>query len=142
MARVSGFLYCLNTERNTTPDGKGELTNAIGVLSTITPEYIPGLFSFSIIFSIIDIDLKSNNRIRISFADDNKKEIVNSGEILLNLPTPVEQLDIPNEYKGLNLCMDMRNVALEKDGVYRTTIFFNDETLGCYEIYVKGRNKK
>ena len=50
MAKISGFVYCLNAERITAPDGKSEMTNAVGIVSTIMPEYVPGAFSFSIVF--------------------------------------------------------------------------------------------
>ena len=40
MAKVTSFVYCLNASRMITADGKGEMINAEGVLSTITPEYV------------------------------------------------------------------------------------------------------
>lgn len=141
MAKISGFVYCLNAERITAPDGKGEMTNAVGIVSTIMPEYVPGAFSFSIVFSIIDFDVSSNNTIRIIFGDDLDKKMVDSGEITLNIPVVDTQIDIPDSYKGANLCMDMRNVVFEREGVYTTTVLFNNEEIGRYGIYVKGRNK-
>ena len=142
MAKVTSFVYCLNASRMITADGKGEMINAEGVLSTITPEYVPGSFSFSIIFSIIDFDIKENNKIRIVFSDAENKEIVNSNDISLPIQIVEDQIDIPEKYKGINLSMDMRNVVLEKDGVYKTTIYFNGESIGSYEIYIKGKNRK
>ena len=139
MAKLSSFIYCINSERTPTLDGKGETINAIGILSAITPEFVPGPFSFSIIFSIVDIDLKQNNRIKIIFTDDNDKEILNSNEIILPTENLVDTLNIPDEYKGINMCMDLRNIVFEKDGVYKTTIIFNGNEIGTNEIYVKGR---
>ena len=142
MAKVSSFVYCLNAERIPTADAKGEMINAVGVLSAITPEYVPGTFSFSIIFSIVGIETKASNVIRIIFSDDTNKEIINSNDIPLPIPVVADQIELPEEYKGVNLCMDMRNVVLEKEGVYKTSIFFNNENIGTYEVYVKGKNKK
>ena len=139
MAKLSSFIYCINSERTPTLDGKGETINAIGILSVITPEFVPGTFSFSIIFSIVDIDLKQDNRIKIIFTDDNDKEILNSNEIILPTENLVDTLNIPDEYKGINMCMDLRNIVFEKDGVYKTTIIFNGNEIGTNEIYVKGR---
>lgn len=140
MAKLSSFIYCLNAERVRTVDGKGELINAMGVLSAITPEFVPGTFSFSIIFSIINVDIKKNNSIQIIFLDNDNKEIINSNVISLP-PAEVEDdaVSIPDEYKGLNMSMDMRNVVLEKEGLYHTKIIFNGEPIGTNEIYVKGR---
>lgn len=139
MARISSFIYCIGSERNISKDGKGEMINAVGVLSAITPEYVPGLFSFSIIFSLLDYDQNVPNSIRVVFSDDNQKDIIDSNEIPLPIRRDSDPIDIPVKYKGANICMDMRNVIFEKEGVYRTTIYFNENDIGSYEIYVKGR---
>ena len=49
MAEVKNFIYCLNVN---TVDGR---TDIVGVLNAMTPEYIPGLFSFSISFTLLGI---------------------------------------------------------------------------------------
>ena len=139
MARLSSFIYCLNAERTPTIDGKGQIINAMGVLSTITPEFIPGAFSFSIIFSVVDVNLENNNSIQIIFLDNDDNEIINSNVISLPIDNSQEVISIPKKYRGLNMCMDLRNVVFEKEGVYKTKVIFNDEMLGINEIYVKGR---
>lgn len=141
MARISSFIYCIGSERNISTDGKGEMINAVGVLSAITPEYVPGLFSFSIIFSLLDYDQNISNTIKVVLSDDAQKEIINSNEIPLPIRHEPDPIEIPNKYKGANVCMDMRNVLFEKEGVYKTTIYFNGNSIGVYEIYVKGRKK-
>lgn len=42
MIKISNFIYCLNSVTTE------EEANALGVLSAITPEFIPGSFSFSV----------------------------------------------------------------------------------------------
>ena len=69
MARLSTFLYCLNAERHQANQGQGEAINAMGVLTLLTPEFVPGLFSFSIIFSILGIDPTTNGQIKLVFKD-------------------------------------------------------------------------
>ena len=49
MVEVKNFLYCLNIN---TADGR---TDIVGILTAITPEYIPGLFSFSINFTLLNL---------------------------------------------------------------------------------------
>ena len=49
MAKLTNLIYCLNAERVSANDGKGDSINAMGVLSALTPEFVPGTFSFSII---------------------------------------------------------------------------------------------
>lgn len=139
MSKLSSFIYCLNAERNTSPDGKSEMINAVGVLSVITPEFVPGTFSFSIVFSIVDLDMNTNNRIQIVFSDNEGNAIVDTGEIALPIINPIDSLDIPNEYKGINMSMDLRNIVFEHEGVYKTTVCLNGNILGENEIYVKGK---
>ena len=139
MAKLSSFIYCISAERTPAVGGKGEMINAMGVLSAITPEFVPGTFSFSIIFSVIDINTEQNNRIQIIFSNNEGKEIINSGEIQLPKADVADPVNIPDEYKGINMCMDLRNVVFEKEGVYKTTIIFDGEDIGSNEIFVKGR---
>ena len=40
MANIKNFIYCLNVN---SVDGR---TDVVGILNTLTPEYIPGLFYF------------------------------------------------------------------------------------------------
>lgn len=139
MSKLSNFIYCLSAERNISPDGKSEMINAVGVLSAITPEFVPGAFSFSIVFSIVDLDTKTNNRIRIVFSDNEGKAIVDTNEIALPIINSVDSLDIPNEYKGINMSMDLRNIVFEREGLYKTTVCLNGNMLGENVIYVKGK---
>ena len=70
MARLANFLYCLNAERQQDPQGKGESINAMGVLTVLVPEFIPGLFSFSIIFSVLDIALIVRSRLLLKIMQE------------------------------------------------------------------------
>lgn len=139
MSRIGTFIYCLDAERKTAGDG-GDIINAMGVLSAITPEFVPGTFSFSIIFSVLDIDISKSNKIKVVFANYEKHSIIDTGEIQLPImPNQSSDVDLPNEYKGLNMSMDFRNAVLEKEGIYYTQIYFNNELLGENPIYVKGK---
>ena len=137
MANLSYFLYCLNAERQQSP--QGESINANGVLTVLTPEFVPGLFSFSIIFSILDIEGSSDSLIKIVFKDNSGNELINTGNISMP-PVPTEEgIRLPSQYIGYNLSMDFRNVVFESEGEYTTDIYFNDTLIGSKPIYVKGR---
>ena len=138
MAELKNFIYCLNAERIQTPDGKGDTINAMGVVSALTPEFVPGAFSFAIIFSILDLNINEDNKIQIIFKSKDGKELVNTGEIKLPL-LPENDTNLPKEYSGLNMSMDFRNVVFEEEGVYTTQVIFNDVQLSDCSIYVKGR---
>lgn len=140
MAKLTGFIYCLDAERVPASDGKGDTINAVGIMSALTPEYVPGAFSFSIIFSILDINLSDNNTVRVTFSKDGEKDpLVDSGIITLSPQLDADKIGLPNEYKGFNLSMDFRNVIFETEGVYNTTIYFNNVSLPMQPIYVKGK---
>lgn len=138
MARLTNFIYCLNAERIAAPDGSGESMNARGVLPVITPEFVPGTFSFSIIFSIQGIDIGNSNTMQILFLKEDKA-LVDSGVITIPPMTNLKEDGLPMEYKGLNMSMDLRNVVFEKEGVYTTKIILNKEEIGDNPIYVKGK---
>lgn len=139
MAKLANFIYCLNAERHQIPQGNGESINAMGVLTVLRPEFVPGAFSFSIIFSILDIDIKTNGKIQIIFKDNSNKEVINTGEIIIP-PIPREEEDpLPAEYVGYNLSMDFRNVVFETNGNYAMEVYYNNELIGTNPIYVKGR---
>lgn len=140
MAKLTNFIYCINAERVPSNDGKGDSINAIGVLSALTPEFVPGTFSFSIIFSILDIDVSGNNAIQIILSKKGEdKPLVDSG--IINLPSmpDTNEIGLPSEYKGLNMSMDFRNVIFETEGTYNTAVFFNGQLLANNPIYVKGK---
>jgi len=140
MAKLANFIYCINAERVPANDGKGDSINAIGVLSALTPEFVPGTFSFSIIFSVLDIDISGNNTIQIIFSKETEeKNLVDSGVITLPAIPDTNEIGLPNEYRGLNMSMDFRNVVFESEGLYNTTVIFNGQLLTNKPVYVKGK---
>lgn len=139
MAKLTSFVYCVNAERVPALEGKGEGINAIGVVSALMPEFVPGTFSFSIIFSILDVDTTKENKIRIVFKDNKGRYMVDTGDLGLPANSDEGVLKLPAEYRGLNLSMDFRNVVFEENGEYCTEIYFNDSFLSSNPIYVQGR---
>ena len=139
MANLTSFVYCLNAERVAGSEGNGDAINAMGILSTMTPEFVPGAFSFSIIFAILDVDITAENKIQITFKNSEGKELVDSGNILIPGNKESKGSTLPKEYQGLNMSMDFRNVVFESEGVYTTEVSFNDTLLGVMPIYVKGK---
>lgn len=140
MAKLTNFIYCINAERVPANDGSGDSINAMGVMSALTPEFIPGTFSFSIIFSVLDVDVSENNTIQIIFSKDGEdNNLVNSGIITIPPISNMDEVGLPNEYKGLNMSMDFRNVIFETEGLYNTSVLFNGKLLETNSIYVKGK---
>lgn len=139
MVRLNNFIYCLNTERIFN-ERREENINAVGVLTALVPEFVPGAFSFAIIFSVLGIDLSQNNNIQITFSKDGDKEpMVDSGVVVLPPDKGDSGLGLPDEYKGVVMSMDFRNVIFETEGVYNTAVFINGQLLANNPVYVKGK---
>lgn len=138
MARLGNFIYCLNAERVPAVNGKGDTINAMGVLSALTLEFMPGTFSFSIIFSVLDADASQRNEIQIIFSKEDTV-LIDSGVISIPPIESTDNYDLPKEYKGLNMSMDFRNVIFKEEGLYQTKVVFNNQEVGINEIYVKGK---
>lgn len=128
MASVSNFLYCINVQRVPNPQGKGESINAIGITSVLTLDYLPGPFSFSIFFSLLDVD-EGTNRIKVVFKDPNGEEIMNSGDLdIPPLPDDVRNT-VPKNFTEYQLSMDLRNIVLKKEGEYVAELYYNDSVI-------------
>ncbi|HIX23773.1 MAG TPA: hypothetical protein IAA09_02300 [Candidatus Lachnoclostridium avicola] len=141
MAELTNFIYCINAERIPSKDGKSDSVNAIGVLSSLTPEFVPGTFSFSIIFSVLDVNISESNTIRITFFKEGEEDnLVDSDVITISpLSQDTDEVKLPPKYQGFNMSMDFRNVVFEQEGLYNTKVIFNDHVLAIKPIYVKGK---
>lgn len=133
MAKTSDIIFCLNAQNI---EGTGVSAN--NILTAITPEYIPGLFSFSVVVTLIDMDCSQKHNFSVRFLDSSDEIVVNvDGE------TPIysDNSNVPNEYKGLNLAMDWNNVNLKKSGIYTIKIYIDEDLIGEKSVYVKGKNE-
>ena len=135
MVKLNNIIFCLRTINM---GEQGVTANTI--LSAITPEYIPGLFSFSVIISLLDLDCDGEHCFSVEF-------IAPNGETVINIPNqPMPKLDLdggnlPNEYKGINIAMEWNNVNLKTSGLYTLNIAYDGENIGTKSIYVKGKNE-
>ena len=134
MSKITNFVYCLSVER------ENENINANNIISVLTPEFVPGSFSFSLIFSVLDLDISKENSVQIIFKTaEGESTLVDSGEINIPIPEIKNEIDLPSEQVGLNMSMDLRNVVFEKEGLYVTNVYINKTLLLEKEIYVKGK---
>ena len=134
MVEIKNFLYCLNV--NTT-DGR---TDIVGLFNVITPEYIPGLFSFSISFSLLNIS-EGEHYIIVKFKDPDKKVIteINNAKIVYEKD---KSSNLPNAQQGINVAAGLQNVDFKKSGLYSTEVILDGTSLGEYYIFAKGKNEK
>lgn len=137
MPRISTFMYAERTE----PNQQGQMTVSNPLL-VINPIFVPGMFSFSIIFGVIGISNQSDHTMQIIFNSPNEEDepLINTGIIPLSKGmAPFEKtLDLPPEQKGMMFNLDFRNVVFKTEGIYKSTVFIDGEMLGEHPIYVKG----
>ncbi|PET68282.1 hypothetical protein CN533_27220 [Priestia megaterium] len=135
MPRVSTFMYCEATEAN--PRNGQMIINA--PMHVFTPAFVPGMFSFSIVFGLLGIELNSENNFRVKFVGPDEKALIDTEN--LNFPNPDlndEQRNLPPNLRGMMLNFDFRNVVFRQEGQYKTEVFVNEDKIGEFPIDVKG----
>lgn len=133
MAKLTDLIFCLRAS-----NVQGEGVSADNILSAITPEYIPGLFTFSVIAIILDIDLSKKHKLLIDFCDPEESIVAHvEGE----LPEVETESNLPEEYKGVNIALDWNNVNFKRSGLYKITVSIDESIIGEKFIYVKGKNE-
>lgn len=132
MVKVSDIIFCVKA---TNVDGEGASANII--LTSLLPEYIPGLFTFSVIVTILGVDLSQEHNLLVQFFSPEEQETVR-----VDGPMPImeDDSDLPLEYRGVNVAMDWTNVNFKTSGIYTIVITLDGEELAKKEIYVKGKN--
>lgn len=133
MAEIKNFVYCLNI--NT---GEGR-TDIVGLLNAMTPEYIPGLFSFSISFSLLNI-AEGEHSLVVKFKDPDKTVIAG----IDNATVPYkkdENSNLPDEQMGITVAAGLQNVNFKKSGLYSTEVVLDGTSIGEYYIFAKGKNE-
>lgn len=133
MVEIKNFVYCLNI--NTVE----ERTDIVGLLNTMTPEYIPGLFSFSISFALLNISEGAHSLI-VKFKDPDKEVIAGIDNAMVSYKKD-ENSNLPDAQMGINVAAGLQNVNFKKSGLYSTEVVLDGTSIGEYYIYAKGRNE-
>lgn len=121
MAKIKNFVYCLNIN---TVEGR---TDIVGILNAMTPEYIPGLFSFSIGFSLLDIT-EGEHSLVVKFRNPDKEVIAGIDNAIVQYKKD-ENSNLPDEEVGINVAAGMQNVNFKKAGLYSTEVIVE---VDCY----------
>lgn len=138
MERVRNFVICLNAIRQQDSQGGNSVININGLLSNIVVEKIPATFSFSVVFSILGMDITNDNKLRIIIKNDKKQTVVDT-ETLTIPKSEVGNSDIPKKYLGMDFTLDLRNVLFNNVGVHNIEIFLNSERIFKEDIFVSER---
>lgn len=131
MATTHDIIFCLNA---TNMPGQGVCAHT--VLSAINPEYVPGLFSFSTIITLLGIDSSKSHNLKLTLSYDNENIAFSGGAV----PLFSDESNLPGEYKGINLTVNWNNVEFKRNGLYKLSVYCDDAMIGSKEIYVMGKN--
>ena len=115
MANVSDVIFCL---RATNIEGQGACATTI--LTSLTPEYIPGLFTFSVIITLLDIDSSSEHQLIVDFVSP-------ADENAVHVESPLPSIN--------------EEINLKVSGEYTIKITVDGNLLKEKSIYVKGKNE-
>lgn len=133
MAKVRDVIFCL---RATNMQGQGAC--ATSILTALTPEYIPGLFTFSVIITLVDIDSTQEHRLIVDLLDPSGESVVH---VESTTPCMEDNSNLPQIYKGMSAVMDWNNVNLKQSGEYLIKITVDGDCVKETTIYVKGKNE-
>lgn len=130
MANLNYIIFCANVKNaNDTLSG----LSAEGLLPLIVMDNFPNMYSFSIVFSICEINANDNNKLRVTFGKEDKI-LADTGEIFV--PANEDMAKFPIEFQGLNFSLDLKNLKFEEEGLYKANVYLNGILLGDKEINV------
>lgn len=133
-ARASDVVFCMRS-LNTADQG----VSANTIMSVITPEYVPGLFSFSIVITLLGISPVSPHHFELCFGPIDCEPEKFTAELVPNVGTTTGNL--PDDYQGINVAIDLNNFNFAKSGLYQLVVFVDSERVTEKQIYVKGKNE-
>lgn len=136
VTKVSVFVYSDSAQPEPTPQGnKLHIMNPQHILR---PMFIPGQFSFAIMFGILDFDVSSPHTLRYTFSSPEGTILIDTGDNIKLPPITDPQMDdLPIDMRGFLTSLDFKNVVFQTEGEYKSEIFFDSVSLGTFEIKTK-----
>ena len=140
MARISSFIICDTINNFVTPQGE-TVPQLVAPQPALRPQFIPGSFSFALSIGVSGVKFQKSNIFSVTISSPKGDEVFNSGDI--NIGDVPEDNLLPEEYQGLVLSIDIRNMAIECEGAYPIEITMNGTSIGKKEIPIfrKGEEK-
>jgi len=133
---ISSFTYCDSIETQMTPNGPA--FQIVKPLQILAPIAIPGNYSFAISCSLSDISSSEGKTMTIVFSDPDGNEVAKVGNIRIEIPKEASN----SKVASMQVNIDFRNLIISKEGVYKTSVILENDTIGEYRIPVfKGELK-
>ena len=133
MANIVSFVVC-DAINNVFPNGEKSVPALVAPQIALRPQFIPSSFSFGAAVGVAGIDLKIENKIRMTISDPEANIIYTLGEN--GLPRISVEDTMPQAFQGFMLAIDIRNLPIQSEGEYEFSLYLNDECIGVQKIPV------
>lgn len=135
VATISMFMLCESINQIQTKDGT--VPQMMGPLMVLRPPYMPGIFSFSAACAVKGVDLYNPHTLRITIQDPEGNIVYDTGES--DMQAIIGNDTLPKEEQGMMLSIDVRNLELKLEGIYKCVIYINSEISGEQNIPIYKR---
>lgn len=134
MAKVKNFAICAAVYN------VNERDDILGVMSAIQPEHIPGSFDFSVHFTILDFPVGRHSLgMNLKAPDESVVMHVENSDIIYDLDP---NSNLPSEYQGLNVGINLKNVDVGVSGLYYVDVLLDQKILESFEVFVMERGER
>lgn len=141
MPRITTFMYSEGTLHEPIPNG--QRLHVVSPLITFTPVFIPGTMSFSVTIGLLDIDIEKEHTLQLKFISPilDEDAVIDTGVVDVPRNIDPSMFELPPDMRGIILNLGFQNVVFRHEGIYKTQVFFDGDSLGEYPIQVKGKEK-
>lgn len=101
----------------------------------ITPDVVPGNYSFVVSFGFVDIPIRDKHSLSIAIVSPNGKRscLIEEQELL-------SDQTIQGSHQGMAMNIDVRNFLFEEKGSYQFEIHFDeDKIIQTFPVFEKGK---
>ncbi|MGN7379195.1 hypothetical protein [Bacillus altitudinis] len=105
------------------------------ILEFISPDFIPGNYSFNAYFPIVGFEVEEEYTLRLEFEDSYGTLLFSTGEQNLEKSKIDRQSPFENQW-GLIIDFEYKNVPFKHEGLYVTKVYANNKKLGEFAIPV------
>ena len=130
MAEITMFM--LSESINNVQIGDNFVPQLTSPRVVLRPKEIPGEISFGIAVGITGLDTSVDNDISFTITNP-QKEVSPSAKATLRKS---EDQSVPKEFQGFMLCADIRKFRISTSGIYKFTLYINENKTGEQTIPV------
>ncbi|WP_144471439.1 hypothetical protein [Bacillus pumilus] len=105
----------------------------------LTPDYIPGNYSFDSDFTVVGFEVGVEYSLVIEFKGPDGDLIFRTGEEKIKNDNTDEGQE---NHWGIAINFEYKNVPMDKEGLYTTTVYSNNELLGTFAIPILRKGDK